>query len=279
MLYTLMGGVAHHTLHLTEAFWLTAAARWEETDPLERSRILLLSEKGDAAPAMVSRLRRFGALPRSVSARDAATLLVQRWHPQLLVISPWSNTMGAWCKGLCSRAEGMNLPILAIGPGGNEDMAMMALDGGADAYLTQPVSDTLLLAQISALLKRNSHWEQVVAGQMEILQVNPLTHRVWVRGREIRLSRRLFRLLHYLALHPDQTFSARHIASLLSDGSKFIQENSVAAQIHRLRKALDTRHAGEWLETAHGFGYRLTLPPAEKPANPAIPPPQDGYLS
>lgn len=279
MLYALIGSTAHHAAHLVEAFWLTAAARWEETDPLERSRILLLSEQGDADLSMVSRLKRCGALPRSVSDTNAAALLVQRWHPQLLVISPWSNPMGAWCKGLCSRAEGMNLPILAIGPGGNEDMAMMALDGGADAYLTQPVSDTLLLAQISALLKRNSHWEQVVAGQMEILQVNPRTHRVWVRGREIHLSRRLFRLLHYLTLHPDQTFSAQYIASLLSDGSKFIQENSVAAQIHRLRKALEARQAGEWLETVHGFGYRLTLPPAEKSIKPAIQPLQDGHLS
>ncbi|MHB0889101.1 response regulator transcription factor [Acidithiobacillus sp.] len=279
MLYTLIGSTAHHAAHLVEAFWLTAAARWEETDPLERSRILLLSEQGNADLSMVSRLRRSGALPRSVSDTDAAALLVQRWHPQLLIISPWSNTVGSWCKGLCSRAEGMNLPILAIGPGENESMAMMALDAGADAYLAQPVSDTLLLAQVGALLKRSGHWEQVVAGQVEILQVNPFTHRVWVRGREIHLSRRLFRLLHYLALHPDQTFSARHIASLLSDGSKFIQENSVAAQIHRLRKALEARQAGEWLETVHGFGYRLTLPPAEKPVEPAIQPAQDGYLS
>ncbi|MHB1203772.1 MAG: response regulator transcription factor [Acidithiobacillus sp.] len=279
MLYALIGSTAHHAAHLVEAFWLTAAARWEETDPLERSRILLLSEQGDADLSMVSRLKRCGALPRSVSDTNAAALLVQRWHPQLLVISPWSNPMGSWCKGLCSRAEGMNLPILAIGPGENESMAMMALDAGADAYLAQPVSDTLLLAQIGALLKRNSHWEQVVAGQMEILQVNPRTHRVWVRGREIHLSRRLFRLLHYLALHPDQTFSAQYIASLLSDGSKFIQENSVAAQIHRLRKALEARQAGEWLETVHGFGYRLTLPPAEKSIKPAIQPLQDGHLS
>jgi len=39
-----------------------------------------------------------------------------------------------------------------------------------------------------------------------------------------------------------------------------VQENTIAAQIHRLRKVLEGAGADVWLETVHGFGYRVNIP-------------------
>jgi len=37
-------------------------------------------------------------------------------------------------------------------------------------------------------------------------------------------------------------------------------ENTIAAQIHRLRKVLEGAGGDVWLETVHGFGYRVNIP-------------------
>ncbi|MCY0872049.1 MAG: winged helix-turn-helix domain-containing protein [Acidithiobacillus caldus] len=137
---------------------------------------------------------------------------------------------------------------------------MAALDAGVHAYLTYPLSETLLIAQASALLRGGQGWEGTAVEIPGVLRIDPMAHRIWVQEQELQLSRRIFRLFHYLALHPGQTFSAAEIAHHLSDGRKFVQENTIAAQIHRLRKALEAAGADIWLETVHGFGYRLSVP-------------------
>ncbi|MHB1803475.1 MAG: winged helix-turn-helix transcriptional regulator [Acidithiobacillus ferrooxidans] len=230
-----------------------------EMDPLYQARILLLAETAPPS-GLIFRLQGSGAFLRTTSTMNDAFQLVTGWHPALFILQDWSARFAPWLMELSAYPACAGLPVLAIGMDGDAN-AMSALDAGASAYVSTPYSETLLLAQASALLKKNQHWKCLPVEQGSLIQVNPGSCRVWVNGEEIRLSRRLFRFLHYLALHPDRTFSSREIANVLTDGRSLIQENSVAAQVHRLRKCLEKAGAAEWLETVHGFGYRLSLPP------------------
>ncbi|WP_414041321.1 winged helix-turn-helix domain-containing protein [Acidithiobacillus sp. M4-SHS-6] len=259
MFYTLIGGVVHHALHLSDAMLLMTAVRAEAIHPVSGSRILVLAP-GPSPDKLTLRLQRSGAYVKVLSAQamDAAST-IKGWHPALLIIKDWSPGMTPWLTELLTFPGCMRLSILAMGED-DEEHAMSALDAGASAYLVGTVAESIFLAQVGALLKNAQHWESTEIRQEPHIWINPGSSRVWLNGSEIRLSRRLFRFLHYLALHPDRTFTPLEIANVLSDGQKFIQENSIAAQVHRLRKIMDEAGAGEWLETVHGFGYRLKLP-------------------
>ncbi|PKY11538.1 transcriptional regulator [Acidithiobacillus marinus] len=235
------------------------AARAEAVNPVSGARILVLGS--ELSPDKLTlRLQRSGAYVQVLTvASDDTVSTIKRWQPALLILKEWSPKMAAWLTELLTFPSCMRLSILAMGKD-DEAHAMTALDAGASAYLANTVTESIFQAQVGALLKNAQHWEFMEVRQEPHLWINPGNSRVWLNGTEIRLSRRLFRFLHYLALHPDHTFTPQEISNVLSDGQKFIQENSIAAQVHRLRKSMDKAGAGEWLETVHGFGYRLNLP-------------------
>lgn len=259
MFYTLIGGVLHHALHLSDALLLMTAARAEAVNPVSGSRILVLASE-PSPDKLTLRLQRSGAHVKVLAAHavEVANTL-KRWQPGLLIMKDWSPNMAPWLNELLALPGCLHISILVMGVD-DEEHAMSALDAGAGTYLSSTVAESIFLAQVAALLKNTQHWESTEVRQEPHIWINPGSSRVWLNGSEIRLSRRLFRFLHYLALHPDRTFSPQEISHILSDGQKFIQENSIAAQVHRLRKIMDEAGAGEWLETVHGFGYRLNLP-------------------
>ncbi len=258
MLYALIGGVLHHALHLADAMLLISTARTEAINNLSGSRIMIFTT-GKSADNIILKLQKSGAFVKVISSYNDVSMLVKSWHPELLIITDWSEGMSTWLSEWAALPFCTELPILVIGAGG-EGNALSALDAGANAYLAEPFRDTILQAQVGALLKNGHSWETTEIKQEPYIWINPNSSRIWINGLELRLSRRLFRFLHYLALHPDRTFTPVEISKVLSEGRKLIQENSVAAQVHRLRKCLDAAGAGAWLETVHGFGYRLTIP-------------------
>ncbi|MHB0887171.1 response regulator transcription factor [Acidithiobacillus sp.] len=268
MLYVLLGGVLAHAAHWSEAMLLAAATGepWRKIslNPVDRPRVLMISpERADTALAD-GLLRHLGAVVRIESSIEKAEHVLEIWRPQTLVLSFGSGTLIEWLADLRQRPGNAEIPILALGDGNADEEARAALDAGADAYLARPVRITLLVAQVQSLLHRAERWEHQVVGDKATLCVDPIAHRVWVNGREIFLTRRLFRILHYLALHPDHTFSSADMSTMLTQGKGLLQPNSVTAQMHRLRMALETVSAAHWIETVHGFGYRLTLPKSHR---------------
>ena len=268
MLFILLGGVVIHAAHLAEATWLAHTAKVDAPqDPGKRKRILLLADPAspDAGyPPVELVLRRTGALVQTVAAIPQAERLLRKWQPQILVIVGWFPLLADWCLRLRRQPPTFQLPLLVIGTNINQDEtreAMEALDAGADAYLTAPLAPQLLVAQVQAMLKRMQGWELERIGDAESLCLDPVAHRAWVLGQEVRLPRRMFTLLYYLAKNPDHTFSMAEVSSVLNaEKGGYMQPNAVAAQVYRLRKVLGAVGAGDWLETVHGFGYRFTPP-------------------
>ncbi|MGC8592420.1 response regulator transcription factor [Acidithiobacillus sp.] len=268
MLYILLGGVVIHAAHLAEATWLAHTAKVDAPqDPGKRERILLLADPAspDAGhPPVETVLRRTGALVQTVAAIPQAERLLRKWQPQILVIVGWFPLLADWCLRLRRQPPTFQLPVLVVGSSiGQQEggEAMEALDAGADAYLSAPLAPQLLVAQVQAMLKRAQGWALERIGDTESLCLDPVAHRVWILGQEVRLPRRMFTLLYYLAKHPDHTFSVAEITSVLTaEKGGYMQPNAVAAQVYRLRKVLGAVGAGNWLETVHGFGYRFTPP-------------------
>ena len=268
MLYVLLGGVLAHAAHWSEAMLLASATAepWRKgvLNPVERPRVLMVSPEGSDAVLADGLLRHLGAAVRMESGSEEVEHLLRVWRPQVLVLSLDSSARVAWLVRLRQRAENTAISMLALGNDSAEEEARAALDAGADAYLARPVGITLLVAQVQSLLHRGEPWEHRVVGHKATLCVDPIARRVWVNGQEVSLTRRLFRILHYLALHPDHTFSGADMSTLLSSGKGLLQPNSITAQVHRLRMVLATASAAHWIETVHGFGYRLTLPKSHR---------------
>lgn len=157
------------------------------------------------------------------------------------------------CKEL--RAQNWKGPIMMLTAMGEVDDKVKSLKDGADDYLTKPFAFEELLARMQALLRRPA---ELLGPTMSFsnVQIDMSEKQVTHKGKDVRLTKREYALLEYLAHNKNRIVSkdqiVQHVWSFESD----ILPNTVEVFVRSLRKKLHDEN-GKLIETVRGFGYRL----------------------
>jgi len=150
-----------------------------------------------------------------------------------------------------------DLAIIMLTARADEFDKVAGLEGGADDYITKPFSPRELVARIQAVLRRakTADSDLVSAG---VLELDTAGHRVSASGREIRLGPTEYRLLRFLMTHPDRVYSRTQLLDRVWGANVYVEERTVDVHVRRLRKALQTEDADEYIQTVRGAGYRFS---------------------
>ncbi len=149
------------------------------------------------------------------------------------------------------------LPILMLTARCEEEDRIVALETGADDYVTKPFSPRELIARIRSLLWR----AQAPSTGRPILKFGKLVidrndYRVSVHGRSVSMSVLEFRLLYHLASHPDRVFTRDQLLDEIWGSEKFVTPRSVDVCVRRLREKVERDPENpQLLRTIHGTGY------------------------
>lgn len=137
--------------------------------------------------------------------------------------------------------------------------AIEALSGGADLYLKKPVSNRELIAQIKALIglsKKDAVTDSEMITFADI-SLDPKQFKVFVRSKEIELTKMEFDLLRFFIANKEKALSRDTILNAIwgfeYDGTTRI----VDVHIYNLKKKLDK--AGCNFKPVRGVGYSLLL--------------------
>jgi two-component system KDP operon response regulator KdpE len=156
-------------------------------------------------------------------------------------------------------------PVIVLSARGQEGDKVIALDAGAEDYLTKPFGASELLARIRVVLRRGFSGRAPDPG---VLQVGPIRidqprHTVTIEGREVHLTPIEFRLLLELARRPGRVLTHRQLLSEVWGPNAVEHTHYLRVHMGALRRKIEADPARpQWLLTEAGVGYRLREPPA-----------------
>ncbi len=154
------------------------------------------------------------------------------------------------------------LPIIVLSAVGEEEPKVLALEAGADDYVTKPFSPRELVARLRAALRRADTAPDeplVVAGDIEL---DLAAHAVRRAGAPVHLTPIEFRLLRALMTRPGRLLTH---AALLNEvwGPAYAEDvATLRTHIANLRRKVEPGDAERrHIRTDAGIGYRFVTDP------------------
>ena len=150
------------------------------------------------------------------------------------------------------RARHNGVPVLIITARDAVPDRVKGLDLGADDYLPKPFDLDELSARVRALLRRRGGRAEPLLAFRD-LTLDPATHTVRHRGRDVPVSAREFALLEALLERPGATLSRAQLEERLYGWGEEVASNAIEVHVHNLRKKL----GDSAIRTVRGVGYSI----------------------
>jgi len=226
----------------------------------ELGSILVVDDDATTRRALRVTLSGMGfAVVEAARGEEALSLVRVSWFDAVLLDIDMPGMGGVeTCRRI--RSAIARLPILMLTVMDSEEDKVLALDAGADDYITKPFQLRELAARLrSAVRRRNAQDANMDApirhGQLEL---DPVKYRLQKHGRTIHLTPKEFEMLHYLMVHAGEPIPhARLLKSVW--GPEYGNElEYLRTFVRQLRKKIeDDPQNPQYLLTDAYVGYRF----------------------
>lgn len=199
-------------------------------------------------------LRQAGHAVRGAADAETALVMIDEGAQPDMVLLEWDlpgQSGLSLIRRLRARACTAELPLIMVTLRAAEQDKVLALEAGADDYLTKPAGPRETLARIGAVLRRRH------PAPPTGLRLDPDTQRVTAGSRQILLGRIEFRLLNFLMQHPQRVHTRAQLLDRVWGVDAYLDERTVDAHVGRLRHALQPCGYHAHIETVRGSGYRF----------------------
>jgi len=152
------------------------------------------------------------------------------------------------------RGKKIITPVLMLTAKDSVEDIVAGLDSGSDDYLTKPFAFNELLARVRALLRRS---EQDRGAEISFadLRLDPVSHQVWRKDKELDLTAKEYGLLEYFMRNPNQVVTRTMIAEHCWDYTFDSFTNIIDVYVNYLRKKVDREADKKLIHTVRGVGY------------------------
>ena len=229
--------------------------------------ILLLEDDPAIAATVVFALEREGFVVGHHLLVGAAALAAERQLPDAAVLDvglPDGNGMDLCRRWRQHASTALRaLPVLMLTARAEEMDRVVALETGADDYLTKPFSPRELVARLRALLRRAAMPAvgEVAAPIQGLLAVDEAGQRIRLGGEPLSLTRMELRLLVALLKSAGRIRSRESLLQEVWGALAEATDRTVDTHVKTLRAKLrECRPELELIHTHRGLGYSLELP-------------------
>lgn len=235
------------------------------------ARILVVDDEADIANLLGTVLREEGFTVRVVTDSRQALEVFNSFHPDLVSLDVMMPSVDGISLCLQLRKE-TDVPILFVSAKSDPPDRVVGLRIGADDYMGKPFDNNELVARVEALLRRRSYAAVAERDRRQLrfgTFIIDLGSVQAVRGDSVLpLTPTEFKLLKTLAGEPGRVFTRDDLLTGVWGYEPGSDTRLVDVHVGRLRKKLIDGGVTEvQIETARGFGYKLTRTSEEAAAS------------
>jgi len=233
-----------------------------------RGRIVLIEDEKDIVELVRYNLRKEGYELESFGRGREGLEHLRRHGADLVVLDVLLPDLDGFeiCRKLRSEERLRATPVIFLTAKGEEFDRVLGLELGADDYVVKPFSPRELAARIKAVLRRKEPpTEKVERIQLADFSMDTGTLEVTVRGQKAELSALEFKLLHFLASHPQHVFSRERLLDEVWGRDRFVTPRTVDVHVRRVREKIEVQpDRPRYLQTVRGAGYRFVPEPGRE---------------
>ena len=229
-----------------------------ETDPL----ILIVDDEPQILRALKTILAANHFRVQAAATGEQALVLAAAQEPDIIILDLTLPDMDG--TQVCEQIrEWSAVPIIVLSVRDSEKDKVLALDKGADDYLTKPFSTPELRARVTSQIRRytylNSNYVNRQSIEAKGLSINEQNHTVSLYGDLIKLTPTEFSILLLLAKNKGKVFSSEEIYQAVWPNEKYYEgNNTVMAHMWRIREKIEVNpKEARIIETVWGVGYKI----------------------
>ena len=206
---------------------------------------------------------------------NAVAAQAQAWNLQTHIVQDFSNVMHEfaefsphivlldimlpffdgyhWCSEIRRVSK---VPIIFVSSASDNMNIVMAMNLGADDFISKPFDGSVLMAKIQALLRRTYDFGANVPVLEHRGALLDTGENSLVFGDEkITLTKNEYRILLCLMENKGKVVSREKLMERLWETDSFVDENTLTVNVNRLRKKLDAAGLKDFIATKFGVGY------------------------
>lgn len=220
-------------------------------------RIYIIEDDKGIAEGIAGCLRNWGMECRQVSDFRNVLAEIDSYDPHLVIMDITLPYMGGyhWCKEIRKTSS---VPIVFISSASDNMTLIMAVNMGGDDFIAKPFDQSVLIAKVSALLRRTYDFDRSAntiqaAGAVLNTDSNTITY----NGETFDLAKNEYRILLTLMQNKNKVVSREKLMEALWETDCYVDENTLTVNVGRLRKTLERVGLKDLIRTKFGVGYIL----------------------
>lgn len=159
--------------------------------------------------------------------------------------------------------ENSEVPIIVLTKKKEDVNKILALEYGADDYVTEPFNILELKARIKALFRRAKMETSKIEKEsllVEDFTINALGRKLTIKDQEINLTGKEFDLFYILISNPGRVFTREELLENIWGFEYFGDLRTVDVHIRRLREKIEKDSSNlEYIKTKWGVGYYFNI--------------------
>lgn len=218
-------------------------------------KIFIVEDDATIREELTTFLQRYGyEIEVAVDFANVAAA-IQEAQPQLVLLDVNLPVFDGYyiCREVRRTSD---VPIIIVTSRNSDMDELMSMNLGADDFITKPYNTEILLARISAILKR-SYGKVEVASRLEYkgLQLSLANGSVRYSDKSLELTKNELKILAQLMKSQGNIISREELMEVLWQSELFIDDNTLSVNVTRLRKKLEDLGMKDMIETRRGLGY------------------------